>query len=367
MKHLLWVLWCVGFMCLWGACTGGEQPEKEEPRLPDTPSITPSTPSDSTSSNDSTITPSSIIDISKVNTKLCNSNASQPAQNLYAKMLSVYGKNTFSGITECNITSNDFSNAIFSLSGKYPAIVNYQIDSINSADFSDLSKILLNHSQNRIVAISWNWLTPSSQSDNPQNYAIDSQFSIANALIDKTWEFKFLIQDLEKVAKLIDKLRQADIPVIFSPLNSNKPNSWWTRATPLHFTELWKLIYDQLAVRHQLNNIIWVWTANTESFNNNDIKDWYPGKKYIDLVGVNTCQSTQNTHNTFQQVYTSTAGTHMLAISACNTIPDPDKALTNGDIWLYFNVLSAQNNPFFYNSIEYWSYIISHKSIITSN
>ena len=41
-------------------------------------------------------------------------------------------------------------------------------------------------------------------------------------------------------------------------------------------------MFDRLVNYHELNNLIWVWTTNT----NSDALDWYPGHEYVDVIGM---------------------------------------------------------------------------------
>ena len=150
--------------------------------------------------------------------------------------------------------------------------------------------------------------------------------------------------------------------MIFNPLASHSPNRWWTRKTALHFTELWKLLYDQLAVRHQLNNLIWVWTAPAQHLNTpSTLTQWYPGDRYVDIIGVNLCESSTSIsqNDIYTTLHTTFEGKKMLALSQCRHIP------STSSMWLYFNILPPTSSTLTTPSIEEWSNILNNQHTIS--
>lgn len=371
-KSIIIALCSIVVLCT--ACHG-DNPHNDEPRLPETPTETPNspdnptpTPSDSTSTEpsspaDTTDVPNTpIVDISNITQTLCNPDASTQASQLYTRMLANYGKKTYSGITEPHINTTPLSDKIFNSTQKRPKIVFYDLENLHTDSLNNIENIIAHISAGGYVGYTWNWLTPASSTDNPQNYSADSPFSIAKALIDSNWEFQFLLSDIEKFAKHCDKLRQAGITVIFNPLASHNPNRWWTRKTALHFTELWKLLYDQLAVRHQLNNLIWVWTAPAQHLNTpSTLTQWYPGDRYVDIIGVNLCESSTSIsqNDIYTTLHTTFEGKKMLALSQCRHIP------STSSMWLYFNILPPTTSTSTAPSIEEWSNILNNQHTIS--
>jgi len=57
---------------------------------------------------------------------------------------------------------------------------------------------------------------------------------------------------------------------------------WWGAKKPAVFIQLWRQMFDYFTIQKKLNNLLWVYAANTGG----RTADYYPGDGYVDLVGV---------------------------------------------------------------------------------
>lgn len=300
--------------------------------------------------------------IDKVNTSLCNEKADETAKNLYKTFLSVYGKQTFSGVWE-QFGRNEFAKQIFTISQRYPAIVCYDFSDIRTSDYPDTGLLKSHYLSGGIVAFGWQWLTPSQENDLLETYSTDSDFSIKNAVNNTTWESRFVESDIDRAATYLQQFQQSEIPIVFSPMIAAQRH-WWGQAEAPYFRELWKLLYDRLVVKHGLNNLIWVWTTDIDNITTEQILEWYPGDEYVDIVAIAPKENKPcSLIDTFLLLNEAFEGNKMLAIADCVAIPAPDECYANGDTWLYF-IAPAH---FTINTPTYWSNLLNHPFILPRN
>lgn len=312
------------------------------------------------------------VNINNVANNLCNNNASNEAKILYQYFHSIYGKNIISGVIENSYNRLDYSNLIYSATQQYPAIIEYEIRNIHTLDYNDISAIKNHHANGGIVSIFWQWVTPSLESDLPETYSVDSDFNIKYALRDDKWEFQFVENDLSIIAEILQKFKDEKIVVLFNPMRMVQ-NHWWGKLGATYFCELWKLVYDRLVVKYQLNNLIWVWSTEMENLTNEELKQWYPGDKYVDIIGTNIYSDNINSKiDRFLPLNETFEGKKMLAITECGNIPDISKCFDSGDSWLYFNSMYSMKSDgtlsfdsvYKFNTTSYWNTIINHKNVI---
>lgn len=355
MKWWRWTILMLTTLCL--ACSGDDL-DKEEPRMPETEknentssggsSGTGGSSENSGSSNDTStdsitgsegtsenIPPVINIDVSVVKTTLCNPDADATAIDTYNRLLSLYGTKILAGLKENSITNTSGCDEVHSSTGKFPAVVCYDFADIYTADFSDLSHLIAQHDAGSLISFAWDWKVPAQENAKPETYTSDAGcgFSVRRALIQSYWEAVFIENTLDMVAEPLRALQEHDIAVLFAPLGSAQSH-WWGESGAPYFRELWKLIYDRLTVKHGLNNLIWVWSTDTEGMTSEAITEWYPGDIYVDIIGVT--QPNGDFIDAFVLAHDTFGGKKMLSITDCNTAPSPTGCFSKGDTWLYF-------------------------------
>jgi mannan endo-1,4-beta-mannosidase len=75
-------------------------------------------------------------------------------------------------------------------------------------------------------------------------------------------------------------------------------------------------MYDRLAIKHQLNNIIWVWSTESTNLTKDELKKWYPGDEYVDIIGTNSYADNTNSQiDRFLLLNETFEGRKMIAIT----------------------------------------------------
>jgi mannan endo-1,4-beta-mannosidase len=91
-------------------------------------------------------------------------------------------------------------------------------------------------------------------------------------LANDTPEHKLWLADVDAIAKVLDNLRQRGVVVLFRPYHEmNRDYFWWGQKDG--YPQLWDALYDELVVRHKLDNLIWVWSIDRDT---PDAKPYYP-------------------------------------------------------------------------------------------
>ncbi len=294
----------------------------------------------------------------KFATALVNPSASAQARQIYAMLLANSGKEILSGAMANVNNNNDFAGWVNKVSGKYPALTGYDFIHLpdspaNWIDYSDISAARTQWSQGGIVSYMWHWRAPDSEegyrNHDTQKYGFNitgsdaTSFDIREALKEGTWQNKFILEDLDKVAATLKLLADAGIPVLWRPLHEAAgsyqygPWFWWGRYGDEYTIRLWRLMYDRLVNHHGLNNLIWVWTAQYQDGYASRMKASYPGDEYVDIVGVDLYQDNTNPDaKAYEAALRMTDGKKLVALSECGRIPDPKKSIEGNAPWAWF-------------------------------
>jgi mannan endo-1,4-beta-mannosidase len=285
-----------------------------------------------------------------------------------------YGKYTLSGQMDTAWTENgtmDMIDRVFTDTGKYPAIKGF--------DFIDLPHNWSNYGRNQVdEAIEW-WegknkmkgVSPAKEllPDQPDIHGIvtfcwhwrvganlqyntsqtDFRIPMKDGKLDITSAAGQTIKsDLDKVAALLQLLKDQDIPVLWRPLHeaggdNTYPNSlgwfWWGASGPGPYKALWNYMFDYLNGEKKLNNLIWVWNGQKDG--------WYPRDDTVDIVGYDVYTNAASPESA--QDYSAQKGrfgetfamvpdrNRMVALTENGAIPDPGNCFHNDAApWLWF-------------------------------
>ncbi len=310
---------------------------------------------------------------------LSNPNASDSTKRLYNYLCDMYGEHILSGQQEyCGshnynswndpdtyIKDNEAEfEYILEKTGEQPAIRGIDFLAYNTtSDWRDNAPercIEWVNEYNGIATVSWHWNVPTEEGSTETAFYVESAsatyttFSITNALTEGTWENEVLMADIELIAGELQKLEDADVPILWRPLHEAEGAwFWWGAEGPEPCRQLYRLLYDQLTNVYGLDNLIWTWTGYTTP----NSPDWYPGDDVVDLVGYDKYNAKDGLPNlssissTFYSLVQSTDGEKMVAMTENDTIPSLENLLADKAAWLYFcpwymNYLtSEQNNP----------------------
>ncbi|MDD6059116.1 MAG: glycosyl hydrolase [Ruminococcus sp.] len=311
---------------------------------------------------------------------LSNPNASESAKRLYNYLCDQYGNHIISGQQEyCGEHNynlwNDPTNFIKDneeefeyireLTGEMPAIrgidlLAYRSNS-NWEDHAPERAIQWVNEYKGIATLTWHWNVPTDETKSDFAFYVESTgntpfttFSVTNAVTEGTWEHEQIIADIDEIAKQLNKLKEADVPVLWRPLHEAEGAwFWWGAEGAESCVKLYRLLYDKLTNEYGLDNLIWIWTASPYETS----AAWYPGDDVVDMIGYDKYNAVDGLPNlssiasTFYSLVQSTGTKKMVAMTENDTIPSLENLVNDKAAWLYFcpwykNYLtSEQNNP----------------------
>ena len=342
------------------------------------------------------IVPADPVDLAQyeVTDTLCNPNASDNAKRLYSFLRAVYGKYTISGQysgDNMGYESREFIE-INKRTGKTPAILGLDVMNLGistkvdhkagGGDMVPIQAMDWYNNHNGIVTLCWHWHAPAQYLEvNGQPwwrgfYTDSTNFDLGKAMSGEDKEgYDAIVAELDNMAEQLKPLAEADIPILWRPLHEaagdpRYPNNawfWWGASGREPYLELYKLMYDKFVNEYHLDNLIWVWNAQNQS--------WYPGDEYVDIVGYD-CYPAERDSSSQKYYYDllkecSPTGSKIIAETENGAMFDPDAAFNEGTRWAYF---STWNGEFAikdsqlsdrYTTFEMWDKIYAGERVLT--
>ncbi len=283
--------------------------------------------------------------------KLSNKKASESASRLYRYLCEAFGEYV---ITSQQVTqgSNDELDEIYYTTGRYPAIrfsdmMNYGV----GIDSGDTELALEWAEQGGIVGYDWYWVKDGSC------YADKTDFDLTKCVSDHdvarlnekrlgelyasggvSDETISLLEDIDRVAEQLTKLKDADVAVLFRPLPQASGGQFWWSVDRDAYIWLYELIYARLCDYWHLDNIIWIWNGQSA--------DWYVGDGLCDIIGVDIYDFSQshwdNQSHINQLINITEMCNHKpIAITECNVLPSPNYLSVDHAFWSFVNLWSG--------------------------
>lgn len=80
-------------------------------------------------------------------------------------------------------------------------------------------------------------------------------------------------------------VKGVSVPIIYRPFHEmNGSWFWWGKSS--RFVELWKFTFSYLTNTKGVNNLLWAWSPNIEVWDVDRMSNYWPGKEYVDIVGL---------------------------------------------------------------------------------
>ncbi len=288
--------------------------------------------------------------------ELCCENSSDRANQLFTFLCDNYMQNIISGQFVSSDENTELE-IIHEATGYYPLIRMGDLSqySTNGGEiaYDEIAACIDWHEKGGIVSLMWHWLAPMGESTVlAENCTFNLETAISdiqdNDLIDASTEelaqmlenevisaeCHALISDIDNISAQLALLRDADVPVIWRPLHeAGNGMFWWGALGADNYIALWQFMFERMTQYHELNNLIWVWNAQSETY-------LVPENMY-DIASIDIYTSAQDTssqYHSFSLLHKITNGKKILALSECSTIPDIASVLTDGSVWSYFGL-----------------------------
>lgn len=276
--------------------------------------------------------------------KPVNKNATKEVKDLLAYLYEINGKFMLSGQHNYNSDLNTFSDTARRITGKYPAL--WGTDFILWGD-KDLGQNIVNESikksrEGYLVTLMWHQGRPTDQPPYDWKKSIQGKLTAAEwtqlttpgTAMNKKW-----LAQIDVIAGYLKQLQDAHVPVLWRPYHEmNGVWFWWgNKKGPEGIAKLYKMMYDRYTNYHHLNNLIWVWGANSlrdipedEAYH---YKDYYPGAGYVDILGTDVYHFDYE-QSDYNELLALAAG-KPIALTENGELPNPT-VLKHQPKWLWF-------------------------------
>ncbi|MCD8096110.1 MAG: hypothetical protein LUE12_08305 [Ruminococcus sp.] len=329
----------------------------------------------------------SSLDMELSDASLSNDSASYRAQALYSLLCSDYGNQVLTAQHDTAGTTAE-TDAVKELTSKYPAIRVSDIGAYTKYNVKDISKAIDYFENGGIVAYDWYWIDPSGDENSTDIEISEVDFDITNAMPEKIeveventdsyaddldeeqqsagsqaasitqteeqleysvkemamWDSEqieymyssgeiseecyLILQDIDTISAKLSKLKEEKVPVIWRPLPVASNGLYWWGTDEEAYIWLWQLMYTRMTEYHELNNLIWVWSAQNA--------DWYVGDEYCDVISADIYTDGDRSAqiNTLLSL-NNICKTKPIAISECGNLPAMESILQENAFWCY--------------------------------
>lgn len=284
------------------------------------------------------------MEVSNVSATLCDADATPEAKQLMQFLTEQYGNKLISG-QYVSGSENEELMQIYQITGQLPVI---RFDDLASKDAAASS--LAWAEQGGIVGLAWYWNAPMGISS---VYSDETDFSLINAVTNVdvavcnqselqqlqkdgliTEECVALIKDIDKGAKTLKLLQEANVPVLWRPLHeASNQWFWWGASGSEAYQWLWNLMYTRMTEYHQLHNLIWVWNGQST--------DYLVPETQFDIASADIYLDAEDDFGSrYEQFFALQQLTEnkLVALSECSTIPDLSEILRDNSVWSFFGL-----------------------------
>lgn len=297
--------------------------------------------------------PDSAYQVSNV---LSDSEAIPETKALFSYLCEGYGKQVLAGQVCDNGMNGDEFKSIYEVTGKYPALLGLDMMSYSLArqEMGGKPKVVetaLDFADNGgIVTFCWHWNAPNKylKAGNDENgnprwwggfYTKNTDFDIEAVMNGDDAEGKKLLDaDIAEIAKQMNRLEEAGVPVLWRPLHEASGGwFWWGAKGAEAYKKLYTYLHDQLTNKYECHNLIWVWNGQN--------KDWYPGDEYVDIIGEDLYLD-KHVYSAsaakFSEILEYSGGKKIIALTENGVVFDIDNVIAAGTKWAWFNTWNKE-------------------------
>lgn len=230
-----------------------------------------------------------------------NPQASPEARALLNYLYSISGHYILTGQHNYPNTIANWTDRAYDLTGKYPAVFGQDFGFQGGEDKDStlarpalVAEAMRQWRNGAIVTFTWHAVRPT------DNEPVTFRDSVQGHLSDFEWrELLTAGTDLNQrwcaqvdvIAGYLKQLRDAHVPVLWRPYHEVNGNwFWWGgRKGKDGSAALYRQLFDRLVNHHHLDNLVWVWNANSPGNGNSGpgpYADYFPGPEYADVLSV---------------------------------------------------------------------------------
>ncbi len=270
---------------------------------------------------------------------LTNKNATEPAKRLMSYLCDIYDEYFLSGqYCSTGQYGKEFV-VINKATGKTPAMlgldfIEYSTSRVANGSLGNQTELAIDFwEEGGIVTFCWHWNAPKKYLTKKWDrgfYTEATNIDLEKIMNGSDPEgYELLMQDIDVIAKELIKLQEAGVPILWRPLHEASGGwFWWGASGAEPYIKLYQQLYVKLTYEYGINNLIWVW--------NGQDGDWYPGDRYVDIIGEDVypgeqIYTSQNARYLKAKKYTKANKLVYLTENGC--VFDPELAIRDGARW----------------------------------
>lgn len=285
---------------------------------------------------------------------LSDTNATEETKQLMQFLTEQYGKTILSGQYVSSAENTELTQ-IYQITGQLPIIrfadlYGYSGNGGSPTEADAIASSLDWAEQDGIVGLMWHWNAPMGTAS---VYSEETDFSLANAVttVDiahcNRYELQqlrndgtisaeciALIEDIDAAAEALKTLQEADVPVLWRPLQEASNGwFWWGASGSEAYKWLWNLMYTRMVEYHQLHNLIWIWNGQSA--------DYLVPETQYDIAAADIYLDADADYSSrYEQFFAlqELAGNKLVALSECSTIPNLTDILRDKAVWSFFGL-----------------------------
>ena len=265
-------------------------------------------------------------------------------QKVLAYLASISGNKTVAGQHDKNnATPTDATDQVTAITGKVPAL--WSGDFLFGGDVADrptmIAEAQTQWASGAIVHLMYHACAPTGDESCSWDdiggatpvQLTDAQWSdlvTSGGTLNQAW-----LARLDVLSVFFQQLKDAGVAPLFRPQHEmNQGVFWWGgRPGPDGTRKLYQITHDYLVQQKGFENIIWVWDLQDFSTLGTDVSDYDPGQDYYDIAALDVYDGPYDTSK--YTTMTGAAGSKLLAIGECSTLPTADELLAQ-PLWTFF-------------------------------
>ncbi len=204
---------------------------------------------------------------------------------------------------------------VLEVAGSYPAIYGWELGrlehgserNIDNVDFEQMKGwIREGYERGGVITLSWHFDNPITGGD---SWDVEGGHNVIETILPGGVHHDLFTTWLDRFDDFVRDLTAYDgdgneylIPVIFRPWHEmNADFFWWgdSFSSREAYRDLYRFTVEYLRDEKGLNNILWAFSPNSLSEFDYDTEfwEWYPGDKYVDILGFDDYYTTWGGYN----------------------------------------------------------------------
>ncbi len=283
-----------------------------------------------------------------------NPDTNADARELLDYLEGIYGQSTIAGL-------HTFYGNVYDRTGVEEALTDGDFG-FGTID-PDATKAIENwNEQRKIKTYQWHWHF---DGDDAWAGRRDNPVDVGAMVTPGTPEYAQAMIEIDEVGDALESMEAAGIPILFRPLHEIDGGwFWWTdKDNPENTAELWRMIYNRLAVERNIDNLIWVFNYATGTSKTVEYRSaFYPGDEYVDISGLDIYNADYiygtDVYQDYWDVIAAVSPGKMLAMGETDALPDP-QLMADGTTprWLWIMPWFATHG---YGGIDWMVYSYTH-------